>query len=114
MLTCTGGAPPLVARVRAPVCPSLATPRGVQYPVEGCDNVNMGAFSWLNAAMLQISAHPLVRAQSNVHRPWALFRETTVVQVLNPLVYHHVHFDGVVCLERTSISQDTKLFPVSG
>ena len=45
---CTGGAPPLVARVHAPVCPSLATPLVciVQYPVEGCDNVNMGAFSW--------------------------------------------------------------------
>ena len=28
--------------------------------------------------MLQISAHPLVWAQSNVHRPWALFHETTV------------------------------------
>ena len=31
--------------------------------------------------------------------------------MLNPLVYHHVHFDGIVCLERTFISQDTKLFP---
>ena len=26
MLTCTGGARPLVARARAPVCPSVATP----------------------------------------------------------------------------------------
>ena len=26
--TCTGGARPLVARARAPVCPSLATPLG--------------------------------------------------------------------------------------
>ena len=25
-MTCTGGAQPLVARARAPVCPSLATP----------------------------------------------------------------------------------------
>ena len=34
--------------------------------------------------------------------------------MLNPLVYHHVHFDGVVSLEHTFISQDTKLFPGSG
>ena len=34
----------------------------------------------------------------------------TIVQVLNPLVYHHVHFDGVVCLERTFTSQDTSFF----
>ena len=27
--------------------------------------------------------------------------------MLNHLVYHHVHFDGVVCSERTFISQDT-------
>ena len=32
----------------------------------------------VNAAMSQISAHPLVWAQSKVRRPWALFRETTV------------------------------------
>ena len=38
----------------------------------------------------------------------------TIVQVLNPSVYDHVHFDGVVCLECTFISQDTKLFPGSG
>ena len=29
LLTCTGGAQPLVARARAPVCPSLATPLNV-------------------------------------------------------------------------------------
>ena len=28
-----------------------------------------------------------------------------IVQVLNHLVYHHVHFDGVVCLKRTFTSQ---------
>ena len=25
----------------------------------------------------------------------------TIVQLLNPLVYHHVHFDSVICLEHT-------------
>ena len=46
MLACTGGAPPLVARVRAPSSvPQLGYATGVQYPVEGCDNVNMSAFS---------------------------------------------------------------------
>jgi len=37
-----------------------------------------GRFFVVNAAMSQISAHPLVWAQSRVQRPWALFRETTV------------------------------------
>ena len=37
---------------------------------------------------------------------WETF---TIVQVLNPLVYHHEHFNSVVCLERTFIIQDTKL-----
>ena len=37
--------------------------------------------------MLQISAHPLVGAHSNVYRPWALFRETTV--------YCHIKFPVV-------------------
>ena len=46
---------------------------GVQYPVVCCDNVNMGTFSWWNAAVLQISAHLPVWAQSIVHHPWALF-----------------------------------------
>jgi len=32
----------------------------------------------VNAAMSQISAHPLVWAQSQVQHPWALFRETMV------------------------------------
>jgi len=32
----------------------------------------------VNAAMSQISAHPLVWAQSKVQHPWALFRETMV------------------------------------
>ena len=50
MLTCTGGAPPLVARAHAPVCPSvpqLGYATGVQIPAISCgrDNVNMGAFS---------------------------------------------------------------------
>ena len=38
----------------------------------------------------------------------------SIVQVLNHLVYHHVHFDGVTCLECTFINQDTKFFPGSG
>jgi len=47
--------------------------------VEGQGNVNIGGrFFVVNAAMSQISAHPLVWAQSKVQRPWALFRETTV------------------------------------
>jgi len=42
-------------------------------------NVNIGGrFFVVNAAMSQISAHPLVWAQSKLQRPWALFRETTV------------------------------------
>ena len=37
----------------------------------------------------------------------------TIVQLLNHLMYHHVHFYSVVCLERTFISQDTEFFPGS-
>jgi len=44
--------------------------------------------------MSQISAHPLVRAQSKVQRPWALFRETTGYFILPPkkLVYCSIQF----------------------
>ena len=40
----------------------------------------------------------------------------TIVQVLKRLVYNHVHFDSVICLEHTfkSIYQDTNLFQDSG
>ena len=43
--------------------------------VAGQGNVNIGGRFF---AMSQISAHPLVWAQSKVQRPWALFRETMV------------------------------------
>ena len=42
----------------------------------------------VNAAMSQISAHPLVWAQSKVQHPWALFCETTVLGI-----YVTVHYD---------------------
>ena len=55
----------------------------MQYPLKGPGNVNIGGrFFVVNAAMSQISAHPLVWAQSKVQRPWALFRETTVPDFL--------------------------------
>ena len=41
---------------------------------------------------------------------------STIVQVLNPSVHHHVHFDSVVYLMYiyfSHISQDTNLFPGS-
>jgi len=51
----------------------------VQYLLKVKGNVNVGGrFFVVNAAMSQIAAHPLVWAQSNVQRPWALFRETMV------------------------------------
>ena len=34
--------------------------------------------------------------------------------MLDHSVYHHVHCDGVLCLECTFICQDTKFFPGSG
>ena len=37
---------------------------------------------------------------------------STIVQPFG--VSSCIHFDGVVCLERTFINQDTKLFPGSG
>ena len=48
---------------------------GLQYPVVGCDNVNMGAFTrgkmqWC----YKYPPTPLSAAGSNVHRPWALFQ----------------------------------------
>ena len=42
-----------------------------------------------NAAMLQISAHPPVRARSNVHHQLALFRKTKVMLSLNRCVCTH-------------------------
>ena len=43
-------------------------------PVEGQDNVDIGGcFLEVNAEMSQISAHPLVWAESKVQRLWALF-----------------------------------------
>ena len=42
-----------------------------------------GALSRLNAILIpRISAHPPILAQCKVHRPWALFREGTVIQEL--------------------------------
>ena len=40
----------------------------------------LGALSRLNALLIpRISAHPPILAQYKVHRPWALFREGTVI-----------------------------------
>ena len=44
----------------------------------------LGALSRLNAILIpRISAHPPVLAQCKVHRPWALFREGTVIIIIN-------------------------------
>ena len=43
----------------------------------------LGALSRLNAPLIpRISAHPPVLAQCKVYRPWALFREGTVIAKL--------------------------------
>ena len=40
----------------------------------------LGALSRLNAILIpRISAHPPILVQCKVHRPWALFREGTVL-----------------------------------
>ena len=40
----------------------------------------LGALSRMNAILIpRISAHPPILAQCKVHRPWALFREGTVI-----------------------------------
>ena len=40
----------------------------------------LGALSCINAILIpQISAHPPILAQCKVHRPWALFREGTLI-----------------------------------
>lgn len=43
----------------------------------------LGALSGLNAILIpRISAHPPILAQCKVHRPWALFREGTVHDIV--------------------------------
>ena len=50
----------------------------------------------VNAAISQISAHPLVRAQSKVQRPWALFREITVYALYICTCTHNCRENSVV------------------
>ena len=56
--------------------------------------------------MLQISAHPLVWAQSNVCRPWALFRETTVKSVWQSVSQHI--YDYFLIQQKTKVKSTLK------
>ena len=43
----------------------------------------LGALSRINAILIpRISAHPPILSQCKLHRPWALFREGTVILYL--------------------------------
>ena len=51
----------------------------------------LGALSHINAILIpRISAHPPILAQCKVHRPWALFREGTVLGQVGLITYRAI------------------------